>query len=111
MNSNEFLSMAAYDDVVKNLDKFATDEKLKQAKPEMISGLTPGMKSLYAIPGGYSRVYKITIENKLKALRCWIKNPGKVQKRYALIHNYLSDHPLPYFVDFQYVPNALHYNM
>lgn len=106
MANNNYLSISDYDKVVKNLTTFAKDQALKTATPMKSQGLS----NLYAFTGGFSRVYKININNQTKALRCWHKDPGKVQKRFPIVSDYLAQKPLPYFVDIKYIPNAMSYN-
>lgn len=106
MTNNNYLSISDYDKVVKNLTTFAKDQSLKTATPMKSQGLS----NLYAFTGGFSRVYKININNQSKALRCWHKDPGKVQKRFPIVSDYLSKKPSPYFVDIKYIPNAMSYN-
>ncbi len=106
MSQNSYLPISDYDIVIKNLSKFAKDQTLKSAVPLKSQGLS----SLYAYTGGFSRVYKVKMNNQLKALRCWHKDPGKVQKRFPLVSNYLSEKPSPYFVDIKFIPNAMTYN-
>ncbi len=107
MAQNIYLSISDYDTVVKNLSTFARDQNLKSAIPMRSQA---GVSSVYAFTGGFSRVYKISLNKQYKALRCWHKDPGKVQKRFPLVSDYLSEKPSPYFVDIKYVPNAMSYN-
>lgn len=106
MVTNSYLTSTEYNMVIKNLSRFAKDNKLKNATP-LKSSLISG---LYAFTGGFSCVYKINIENKKKALRCWHRYPGKVQKRFPIVSEYLINKTTPYFVDIQYIPDAMNYN-
>ncbi len=103
MASNSFLSISDYDLLVQNLSKFAKDKRLASAIPFE----TTGVSKLYAFTGGFSRVYKVRINNRPKALRCWHKDPGKVQTRFPAISDYLSKNSSPYLVDIVYIPNAI----
>ncbi len=103
MASNNYLSIGDYDILVQNLSKFAKDQRLKVAVPFQ----TTGVSRLYAFTGGFSRVYKVRINNQSKALRCWHKDPGKVQNRFPTISDYLSKKSFPFFVDIIYIPDAM----
>ncbi len=57
--------------------------------------------------GAFSIVFPIGIVFKTFALRCWIKEIGNVKNLYEKISIYLKQVNLPYFVDFEYVPEGI----
>ena len=89
-------SFADYEFAVKNAFAYSVfDPSLKGGKPEK------GMS------GGFSRVYPVNIGSKTFALRCWIRDVGDAKSRYEKISAYLKQVGLPYFVDFEYVPEGI----
>lgn len=64
-------------------------------------------KQLIAYSGGFSRIYPIEIGRKTVALRCWTSEVGQAQERYQKISHYLKTQNLPYFVDFEYIPDGI----
>ncbi len=67
------------------------------------SGGTPGK----GMSGGFSRVYPVEVDAKKFALRCWTRNVVDAKSRYEEISEYLKRVRLPYFVDFEYVPEGI----
>ena len=57
--------------------------------------------------GGFSRVYPIDVGAKKFALRCWTRNVVDAKIRYEEISACLKRLRLPYFVDFEYVPEGI----
>ena len=89
-------SFADYEFAVKNAFVYSVfDPSLKGGKPGK------GMS------GGFSRVYPVNIGSKTFALRCWIRDVGDAKSRYEKISAYLKQVGLPYFVDFEYVPEGI----
>ena len=89
-------SFTDYEFVVKNAFPFSVfDSKLKGGKPRK------GMS------GGFSRVYPVEVGSKTFALRCWTRSVGGAKIRYEEISAYLKVVGLPYFVDFEYVPDSI----
>ncbi len=89
-------SFADYEFAVKNAFAYSVfDPKLKGGKPGK------GMS------GGFSRVYPVNVGFKTFALRCWIKDVVDAEIRYQKISEYLKQVGLPYFVDFEYVPEGI----
>lgn len=60
--------------------------------------------------GAFSIVFPIDMVSKTFALRCWVKDVGNGQNRYEKISAYLRQKDLPYFVDFEYVPEGIWVN-
>lgn len=86
---------------VANLSTFAREPRLAQAQAEAMPG------GLVAYSGGYSRVYPVQSGRGTYALRCWTADVGDAQERYRRIGAHLAQRPLPYFVEFEYLENAL----
>ena len=57
--------------------------------------------------GGFSRVYPVDVGAKKLALRCWTRNVVDAKIRYEEISACLKRVRLPYFVDFEYVPEGI----
>lgn len=57
--------------------------------------------------GAFSIVFPIDIVSRTFALRCWVKDVGNAKNRYKKISAYLKQKGLPYFVDFEYVPEGI----
>ena len=59
--------------------------------------------------GGYSIVFPIEVGriDRTFALKCWTRGIGEVQDRYEKIFAYLPKLNLPYFVEFEYVPEGI----
>ena len=62
---------------------------------------------LVVYSGGFSSVFPLTVGSNTFALRCWIRDIGDVETRYQEISNYLKQRNLPYFVDFEFVPEGI----
>lgn len=60
--------------------------------------------------GAFSIVFPIDMVSETFALRCWVKDVGNGQNRYEKISAYLRQKDLPYFVDFEYVPEGIWVN-
>ena len=60
--------------------------------------------------GAYSIVFPIEVSSNTYALRCWTEDIGDTETRYKEISDYLQRRCLPYFVDFEYVPNGIKVN-
>lgn len=78
------------------------DSILKRGKPRRG---TDGFLISYS--GGFSIVFPIDMVSKTFALRCWRQEVGNAEVRYEKISAYLKQVRLPYFVDFEYVPQGL----
>lgn len=57
--------------------------------------------------GGFCLVYPVTDGTEKYAFRVWHTEIEGIKDRLKKISSYLSTHPLPYFVDFDYVAEAL----
>lgn len=58
--------------------------------------------------GNFATVYKLTRGGKSWAVRCFTRIPQTdVQQRYQAISEYLSQHQIPYLVDFEFVPKGI----
>jgi len=58
--------------------------------------------------GGYSIVFPYIKQNGKKiAVRCWVADIGNAKKRTQAISNYLASLNSSYFVDFEYIDNAI----
>ena len=89
-------SFADYEFFVKNaFDYSVLDPMLKNGEP------------MRGISGGFSRVYPVKVASRTFALRCWVKNVSDAKHRYEKIAAYLKQVGLPYFVDFEYVPEGI----
>ena len=82
------------------------DPKLKGGTPKRGKGIF----SITSYAGGFSIVFPIEVVSSTFALRCWIADIGEAETRYKEISDYLKQCRLPYFVDFEYVPNGIMVN-
>ena len=78
------------------------DPKLKGGKPKR----SP-TNLLLVYSGGFSTVFPIEVAADIYALRCWTRDIGDAKNRYEKISAYLKQVRLPYFVDFEYVPEGI----
>ena len=62
---------------------------------------------LVVYSGGFSIVFRFTNGPNSFALRCWIKNIKDAEIRYQEVSTYLKQRNLPYFVDFEYIPEGI----
>ena len=93
-------SRAEYTRVVRDhFHRSILDPKLKGGKAR---GATEG-HLVEAYSGSFSIVFPIDVLSKTYALRCWIQDIGNAESRYQAISDYLKQHRLLYFVDFDYV--------
>ena len=78
------------------------DSKLKSGKPKR-----DPTNLLLVYSGGFSTVFPIEVTADIYALRCWTRDIGDGKNRYEKISAYLRQVRLPYFVDFEYVPEGI----
>lgn len=79
------------------------DPELKQASTTKNSR---GRVLLWS--GNFATVYKLTKGNRSWAVRCFTRIPqSDVQQRYKLISEYLSQHQIPYLVDFEFLTQGI----
>ena len=78
------------------------DPKLRGGKHKKIPA-----NQLLVYTGGFSTVFPIDVAQNNYALRCWNKDIGDSKNRYEKIDDYLKQVHLPYFVDFEYVPEGI----
>ena len=58
--------------------------------------------------GNFATVYKLTNRDRAWAVRCFTRTPqSDVQQRYMLISEYLSQHQIPYLVDFEFLAKGI----
>jgi uncharacterized protein YjbI with pentapeptide repeats len=58
--------------------------------------------------GNFATVYKLTKGDRSWAVRCFTRIPqSDVQQRYKLISEYLSQHQIPYLVDFEFLTQGI----
>ncbi len=58
--------------------------------------------------GNFATVYKLTKGNRSWAVRCFTRTPqSDVRQRYKLISEYLSQHQIPYLVDFEFLTQGI----
>ena len=89
-------SFADYEFAVKSAFAYSVfDPKFKGGQPGK------GMS------GGFSRVYPVKVGSDTFAMRCWVRDVGDAKSRYQKISEYLAQANLPYFVDFEYVPEGI----
>jgi hypothetical protein len=95
-------SYSEYNLSVRHLSRFTREPRLQAAQPY---GLPNG--GLTAYSGGYSRVYPVASGGRRFALRCWTADVGDARERYRRIDAYLRQQTLPYFVEFEYLEDAI----
>jgi|GEM_PF-2680313 len=87
---------------VQNLSRFGQEPRLVAAQPQTMAN-----GGLIAYSGGYSRVYPVKSGRGTFALRCWTADVGDARERYRRIGEYLNKQGLPFFVEFEYLENAI----
>ena len=96
-------SRADYTQAVRDYpDRSLKDTKLEGGKPRRAKD-----NFLASYEGGWSIVFPIEKASKTFALRCWIKDVVDAEIRYQKISAYLAQENLPYFVDFEYIPEGI----
>lgn len=95
-------SYGDYNLSVAHLPTFAREPRVARAQPQKIAN-----GNLVAYSGGYSRVYPVQSGSGKYALRCWTADVGDARERYRQIGAYLAGQAMPYFVEFEYLENAL----
>lgn len=95
-------SRAEYTEAVRDYPHVSLqDPKLKDGKPRR------GKDGfLISDAGAFSIVFPIDVVSKTFALRCWTQDVRNAKIRYEQISAYLESVSLPYFVDFEYVPEG-----
>ena len=75
----------------------------------VLKGGTPvrGPNSLRVYSGGFSCVFPFEVGSNTFALRCWRRDIGGAEIRYQEISSYLKQRNLPYFVEFEYIPEGI----
>lgn len=91
-----------YDIAISNLPSFARHPLVAAAEPRRDRA-----SRLVAYTGGYSRVYSVSAYDRNFALRCLTANLSEARERYRIAGAYLRMQKLPYFVDFEYLDDAL----
>ena len=96
-------SRAEYTEAVRDYPHISLqDSRLRGGKPRR------GRDNLViSDTGAFSIVFPIDIVSRTFALRCWVKDVGDAKNRYEKISAYLKQVGLPYFVDFEYVPEGI----
>ena len=96
-------SRAEYTEAVRDYPHVSLqDPKLKAGKPRR------GKDSfVVSDTGAFSIVFPIDTVSNPFALRCWVKDVSNVKDQYEKISAYLQQVRLPYFVDFEYVPQGI----
>ena len=96
-------SRADYTQAVRDYpERSLKNTKLEGGKPRRTKD-----NFLASYEGGWSIVFPIDKGSKTFALRCWIKDVDDAEIRYQKISEYLTQANLPYFVDFEYLPEGI----
>ncbi len=92
-----------YNEAIQNPRTAFADPELKHGQPV----LTPlGLPR--PITGGFASVYQIvTAPQRTYAVRCFLREFGDYQERYAAISAHLAANPLPYMVNFAFLPQGI----
>ena len=93
-----------YNTAISHLDIFVYDSLLKPGKVLMDS---KNPKFPFISTGGQAIVYKIQVNTKTYALKCWTSDLGDLKVRYKAIDNYLKQISLVYFVEFSYLEKGI----
>lgn len=85
-------------------DYSASIQVPKCVKPRQLAGGSPEMNGFRPVmyTGGFCVVFPYKTSNAKYAVRCWHAQVDGVQERMRRISEFLSNHQLPYFVNFQY---------
>ena len=59
------------------------------------------------ISGNFATVFEVETGERKQAVRCFLREVTNQQQRYALISAHLKRHPLPWMVDFEYLPQGV----
>ena len=102
----QYPSRADYTQAIRDYPQISLkDRKLSSGNPKRGSDNFP-----ISYSGGFSCVFPIEVDSGTYALRCWIKEVRDAETRYQKISDYLKRVGLPYFVDFDYVPQGVMVN-
>ena len=95
-----------YNEAIQNPRSAFADPELKASRPI----LTP-MGLPRPISGGFASVYQlVTEEQRTYAVRCFLRDYGDHQERYAAISAHLATAQLPYTVDFTFLTEGIRVN-
>ncbi|MFN8564956.1 MAG: hypothetical protein U0703_25780 [Anaerolineae bacterium] len=59
------------------------------------------------ISGNFATVFEVETDNCKWAVRCFLREVTTQQQRYAAISAHLRQHPLPFMVNFEYLPEGI----
>lgn len=59
------------------------------------------------ISGNFATVFEVETANGRSAVRCFLREVTNQQERYAAISAHLKQHPLPFMVNFEYLPEGI----
>ncbi len=99
-----FPNSADYICAIENTGRFVLDPVLKVGRPRFGKD---GQLLLYS--GGFAKVFVIERpdQNSTYALRCWMSDIGEAARHYSAVSQCLAQIRLPYFTDFEYVPEGI----
>lgn len=99
------LTFTEIETIASNLNSLAINSDLKSCSVALTKH-----GRLWGISGGQCRVYKIITKNgQTKALRFWKDLMNEAETRCQAISNYIAQNPSPYFLNFEFIPNAFRY--
>lgn len=78
------------------------DAELKQSTVETDPLGLPKVRS-----GGFALTYKLSVNNQIKAVRCFYRSVPEREARYAAIIRYLSSHQSDHFVQVKYIAQGI----
>ena len=108
MPATAYPTHAEYNLAVKYTSRFVLDPVLKLGTPRSRTSVpvAKGGRPL-TFAGGFAKVYIFDCGSKRYALRVWLVEIPEVAARYQVTSDFLRQHQLPFFVEFEFVKNGI----
>lgn len=96
---------ADYQAAIQSPDLFLNDTVLRKGRALTDANNLPKVRS-----GGFAAVYFLEAESVTYAVKCFTRSTQNLEHRYRLITAWLAEHPLPWFVAFEFQPQGIYVN-
>ena len=93
---------ADYQEAIQHPDLCFNDPELKFGVPQTDRWGLPR-----PVSGAFASVYRVDYRGQKHAVRCFLRDVPDIERRYALISDYLSKARLPYMVEFKYLKQGI----
>src|ERR1700722_15027384 len=91
-----------YNEAIQNPQNAFEDSDLRSGLVESSAIGIPKARA-----GNFAAVYKVTTEDGAYAVKCFRRDNPEYARRYPAIASHLTQHPLPYFVNFRYLSHGI----